>query len=142
MIKLRLTLIELLGIIGVVAITGSLTTSLFFGFIKESKNLSSIQQKQKDFKLIIRTAREWAKSAGPEIHETNGTILSKSCDIVKENRKVYFKIVDRIISHEIPEGYQITFLVKTNDRAQNMLILNAQKKELRYNLKLLLGEAK
>lgn len=137
--KFRMSLIELLMVIGVVAITGSMSTKLFFGFIKQNKAMEVKNQNQIEIRNIVRSYREWAAASGPEIDRLNKTIISRDNEILVSGQQISFKIGTKELKHQVPPGYTIKVEIGNSPSGNSQLVLNAERKGLNYNLKLPLG---
>ena len=137
--KFRMSLIELLMVIGVLAITGSMATKLFFGFIKQNKAMEVKNQNQIEIRNIVRSYREWAAASGPEIDRLNKTIISRDNEILVSGQQISFKIGTKELKHQIPPGYTIKVEIGNSLNGNSLLALKAERKGLSYNLKLPLG---
>ena len=139
MTKKYISLVELLLILSITTITGSLATKLFFGFLKENAALEKHQQSHRDFKNLIRSCREWAAVSGPGINELDESIISESNEISIVDGEVIIWIGEKSLVHKIPKGFKVSFDIEEGSKGEGLLLVKAERKELAYSLKLALG---
>ena len=137
--KHYISLFEILCILAITAITGSLATKLFFGFVKENISLEKHQQTQRDFKNIIRSSREWALKSGPGLDKIEDSIISGSNEINRVDGKVIFKFGEAELIHSLPKDFRVGFNTETGVAGQELLVIRGERKGLSYCLKLPIG---
>lgn len=135
MIKRYISLVELLCILAVTSVTGSLATKLFMEFIKQSQTLELRQQNQRDLTNIVRSLRIWAAQSSERIQEIDGLWFSGKNEIYFMNSRIVFKINGKEIENQIPKGYQIKLFSETV-LDKDVICLNASKAGLSYSVKL------
>ena len=137
--KCYISLFEILCILAITAITGSMATKLFFGFMKENISLEKHQQTQRDFKNIVRSSREWAFKSGPSLDKIDHAIISGSNEINLVEGKVIFKFDEEELIHSVPKGFTVNFDSDTGLTGQGILVIKGERNGLSYCLKLPLG---
>lgn len=136
--KRYISLYELLCILAITSITGSLATKLFMEFIRHSQALEQRQQNQRDLTNIVRSLRIWASDSNEKIKEIDGFWYSGKNEIYLIENKIIFKVKNTKLENKIPMGYEIS-LSSDSYFDNKIIILNASRNGLKYSIKLKLG---
>lgn len=139
MIKRYISLFELLCILAITSITGSLATKLFMEFIKHSQTLEHRQQNQRDLKNIVRSLRVWTVNSSEKIDEIDGLWFSGKNEIYLMDNKIVFKVNGETFENKNPKGYQLAISADITTSGHELIIVTAKGKSLKYSIKLKLG---